>query len=190
MKPWRLVPLLLIGACKSAPMPERACRAVIGETTLRCAVGRSGVRADKREGDGATPAGEFSLRKVYYRPDRVAREDLATALPVEAIMPDDGWCDDPAAPEYNRPVKLPFKPSHEDLWLKSAVYDIVVVIGYNDEPPIPGKGSAIFLHVAHDDYRPTAGCVALSRRDLLQVLGRLRPGAKVRIETDGTVRFL
>lgn len=134
----------------------------------RCAFGRGGVRLDKREGDGATPVGCFPLRRVLYRADRM--HVPVTALPAAPIEPDDGWCDDPDDAAYNRPVRLPFAGRHERLWRDDHLYDVVVVLGHNDDPPQPGRGSAIFLHVAHVDYRPTEGCVALALPDLLTVL--------------------
>jgi L,D-peptidoglycan transpeptidase YkuD (ErfK/YbiS/YcfS/YnhG family) len=136
--------------------------------TYRCALGRGGVRADKREGDGATPVGQFPLRRVLYRPDRLSAP--TTRLPVAPLAPDDGWCDDPADPQYNRPVRLPYAGRHEELWRADAIYDVIVVIGHNDAPVVAGMGSAIFMHLASADYRPTQGCVALARPDLLDVL--------------------
>lgn len=142
-----------------------------GGRTVACALGRAGLSADKREGDGATPIGRFPLRRVLYRADRVALPALS--LPVAAIEPGDGWCDDPASADYNRQVRLPITASHEHLWRLDSLYDIVVVLGHNDDPPIAGAGSAIFLHVASADYRPTEGCVAVARADLLALLALL-----------------
>jgi len=138
---------------------------------FRCALGRAGVRLDKREGDGATPQARMALRGVLYRPDRLARPD--TGLPVRALTPMDGWCDDPAAPDYNRPVALPHAARHERLWREDAIYDVIVELGWNDDPVLPGRGSAIFLHVARPHYAPTEGCVALARDDLLALLAAL-----------------
>lgn len=145
-----------------------------------CVLGRSGVRADKREGDGATPAGDWPVRRVWYRPDRQP-VPLTAGLPVRAIAPEDGWCDEPTHPEYNRPVKLPFSASHENLWRADHLYDLVVELGYNDDPVVPGRGSAIFLHLARPDRSPTAGCVAFALEDLLAILRRLGPGDHVLI---------
>jgi L,D-peptidoglycan transpeptidase YkuD (ErfK/YbiS/YcfS/YnhG family) len=146
----------------------------------RCALGRGGVRRDKREGDGATPAGRFPLRRVLYRPDRLPAP--ASGLPVEALAPDSGWCDDPDDPRYNQPVRLPYAGRHERLWRADGVYDIIAVIGYNDGPVVPGRGSAIFLHVASTDYRPTQGCVALALDDLRAILAGTRPGMFLQVE--------
>jgi len=136
--------------------------------TFTCALGRSGISTDKREGDGATPVGRFALRRVMYRPDRL--EAPVTALPLHPLAPDDGWCDDPAHAAYNRPVKRPFSASHEALWRDDGLYDVIVELGYNDDPVVVGKGSAIFMHVAQPDFAPTEGCVALSRENLLSIL--------------------
>jgi L,D-peptidoglycan transpeptidase YkuD (ErfK/YbiS/YcfS/YnhG family) len=136
--------------------------------TFRAALGRSGVRADKHEGDGATPAGVLPLRHVLYRADRGPAPHCT--VPVQALKPDSGWCDDPTNTAYNRPVRLPVDASAEALWRDDAVYDIIGVLGWNDAPAEPGRGSAIFLHVAQPDYAPTAGCVALAQGDLRRVL--------------------
>lgn len=134
----------------------------------RCAIGRGGIAVEKREGDGVTPVGDWALRRVLYRADRLATPE--TALSCSAIGPDDGWCDDPADPAYNRPVRLPFAASHERMMRDDGLYDVVVVLGHNDAPVVPGAGSAIFLHVARDDYGPTEGCVALALPHLLTFL--------------------
>jgi L,D-peptidoglycan transpeptidase YkuD (ErfK/YbiS/YcfS/YnhG family) len=101
---------------------------------------------------------------------------------VQPIEPDDGWCDDPADPNYNRPVKHPYTASAERLWREDGVYDIVVVLDYNDDPVVPGKGSAIFLHLARPDYAPTEGCVALARADMEALLAQAKPGDAVDIK--------
>lgn len=134
----------------------------------RCALGRSGVRTDKREGDGATPAGRFLLRQCFFRPDRVLLP--TTELPLRALNEHDGWCDDPADAAYNQWIALPHGARHERLWRDDEVYDVIVVIGHNDGPVRADAGSAIFLHVARRDYQPTEGCVALARDDLLNIL--------------------
>jgi len=145
--------------------------------SFRCAVGRGGVSSAKREGDGATPIGTWPLRQVLYRRDRGMRP--VTALQTTALRPADGWCDAPSDPNYNRMVRHPYPASAEHLWRRDSIYDLIVVVGYNDAPVIPGKGSAIFLHVARPDYSPTAGCVAFSRRDLVTILGMLSPASRL-----------
>jgi L,D-peptidoglycan transpeptidase YkuD (ErfK/YbiS/YcfS/YnhG family) len=146
----------------------------LGSMRLACAVGRGGCRPKRREGDGITPTGRWPIRGVLYRADRMRRP--ATGLPVRAIRPGDGWSDDPADGNYNRPVMLPYARSHERLWREDGLYDVVIVLGYNDRPRSLGRGSAIFIHLARPDYAPTAGCIGLSRGDMLKVLARLRRG--------------
>ena len=147
------------------------------EAEVRCALGRSGVGVAKREGDGMTPAGAFPLRQVMYRPDRL--EAPETGLSVNAIDPSDGWCDDPRDPRYNQLIRLPCDAGHERLWRDDELYDLLVVIGYNDDPVGSGLGSAIFLHVALADYGPTEGCVALALPDLMALLRVCSPGDRI-----------
>src|SRR5216117_2578362 len=119
---------------------ETCGTAHLGEDAFPCALGRSGLIADKREGDGGTPIGRFAFRRVLYRADRVPR--IETRLPALHIDPADGWCDDPADAAYNQPVRLPYPARHERMWLDSHLYDLVVVIGHNDDPIVMGAGSA------------------------------------------------
>ena len=135
---------------------------------FKCALGSSGVSKDKHEGDGATPAGCFLIREIYYRADRIEKPD--TTFPAQELAKDDGWCDESQDPNYNKHVKLPYPASAEKLWRDDNLYDIIVVLGYNDQPVIPGRGSCIFMHIARPAYTPTAGCVALSKEDLLEIL--------------------
>jgi len=144
-----------------------------GEQSYRCALGKAGLRFEKREGDSATPIGRFPLRRLFYRADRLAAP--ITRLPLRAITPQDGWCDDPAHEDYNRLISLPHPARHETLWREDGLYDLLVVLGHNDSPPIAGEGSAIFLHLARPDYSGTEGCVALALPDLLAVLADLGP---------------
>lgn len=153
----------------------------LGEAVVRCALGRAGVAPAeaKHEGDGATPLGAWPLRRALYRPDRLAPP--RTALPVSAIGPDDGWCDDPGHPDYNRPVRLPHSASCERLWQEDHLYDLLVVLGHNDDPPRPGLGSCIFLHLAREGFPPTEGCVALAGEDLKRLVAAARPGDRLEI---------
>lgn len=153
----------------------------LGGRRVRCALGKSGVTAaaDKREGDLASPAGVWPMRRVLYRPDRGAAPK--TALPVAALASDDGWCDAPGDPAYNRPVKLPYPASAEAMWRDDGLYDVVVVLGHNDDPPVAPMGSAIFLHLAREGYLPTEGCVAVARGDMEALLAAARPGDAVEI---------
>ena len=155
----------------TAQLGETRGVARLGDSSFDCALGRAGLVADKREGDGGTPIGRFPFRRLLYRADRVAR--IETRLPARHIERADGWCDDPASPDYNKPIRLPHPASHEEMWLESALYDLVVVIGHNDDPVVPGAGSAVFLHVARDDLGPTAGCIAFKREDLLAILAQV-----------------
>lgn len=146
---------------------------------VACTLGRSGISAAKREGDGATPAGVFPLRRVFWRADRLAAP--ATRLPCTALRPQDGWCDWPADRLYNRHVMLPYPARHEELWRTDALYDVVVVIGHNDDPVVPGAGSAVFVHLARPDGGPTEGCVGLALGDLLDLLAAATPGDRLTI---------
>ena len=148
-----------------------------------CAIGRGGVRSNKREGDGATPAGRFPLRRVLYRPDRMAPP--RTALPIAPLSPRDGWCDDPDHSLYNQALRLPHDARHEELWRADRVYDLIVILGHNDAPVVPGMGSAVFLHVAQPDYAPTAGCVAVSAGDLLTILAGVNHRTCLRVPHAG-----
>ncbi len=143
--------------------------------TWPCIIGRSGaIPADaKREGDGATPLGRWPLRTLLLRPDRVALP--ATSLPWRWLRHDDGWSDGSADPAYNRPVRHPHAYSAEHLWRDDGLYDVIVTLGHNDAPPVTGAGSAIFLHCAAPDGKPTEGCVALPREVLLGLVERLAP---------------
>ena len=142
----------------------------VGDATfrVRCALGRGGVGQKAGEGDGVTPVGCFPLRGIMVRRDRI---DLPqTTLGVSNISINDGWCDDPASVDYNRRIVLPHPARHERLWREDGLYDVVVEVGYNDDPVVTGKGSAIFMHVARPGYGPTEGCVALALNDLLELL--------------------
>lgn len=153
--------------------------AVWGRRRMQCALGRAGISRDKREGDGATPAGRFPFRRAFYRPDRVAAP--ASALPVSPLSETMGWCDDPDDAAYNRLVELPYPARHEALWREDGLYDVVIVIGHNDAPVVAGAGSAIFLHVAAPNYAPTEGCVALALGDLLAVLAEADESSRVEV---------
>ncbi|WP_371198987.1 L,D-transpeptidase [Hyphomicrobium sp. 99] len=137
---------------------------------MPCALGRSGIKALKREGDGATPRGRFAVRYAFYQP---GTKRPRTALALHTIRRDDGWCDSPLDRNYNRPVKLPYKASAENLWRSDGLYDLVVVLGYNDVPRKRNRGSAIFMHIARGDLQPTEGCVALKSKDLRRLLSIL-----------------
>lgn len=149
----------------------------LDEKIYRCASGKSGIVSGKVEGDGGTPVGTFPLRQVFYRPDRVLPP--ITTLPVVALQPHMGWCDDPLDPLYNQQIALPYLARHEELWRQDHVYDIILVVGCNDNPVIPGKGSAIFIHLVRENYTPTEGCLAFALEDLQQILQKLTPASQV-----------
>lgn len=153
---------------------------VFGPFRVPCALGRSGVKALKREGDMATPRGRFRLRSVFYNSDRGARP--RTALLLNRLRRTDGWCDTPSDRNYNRFVSLPYPKSAERLWREDGVYDIIIVLGYNDVPRIRNRGSAIFIHLARPGFLPTEGCVALRSADLLRVLQAATHRSEIIIE--------
>ncbi len=153
--------------------------ASLGDRRWRCVLGAGGVREDKVEGDAATPVGEFPLRRIYFRNDRLVLPKVR--LPARPIAEHDGWCDDPRSPAYNRLVRIPNEWSHENMWREDGLYDLVVVVGYNDDPPEGEWGSAIFLHVAREGYSPTRGCIAFARDDLLELLPLLTPDTRLRV---------
>jgi L,D-peptidoglycan transpeptidase YkuD (ErfK/YbiS/YcfS/YnhG family) len=146
---------------------------------VRAAIGRSGLTVDKHEGDGATPTGIFPLRQLWYRPDRVTLPE--TGLARIPITSDSGWSDDPVDQLYNQAMPLPHPYRHERLWRDDELYDLIVPLGYNDDPPIAGRGSAIFLHCARPDYAPTEGCVAVAYDDLLALLAGCSPATHIDI---------
>jgi L,D-peptidoglycan transpeptidase YkuD (ErfK/YbiS/YcfS/YnhG family) len=166
-------------------MPEAVLLKVKGHTLqchqqiFPCAAGKSGFTNDKKEGDGCTPVGRFLLRECWYRADRLSTPE--TELPLRRIEPHDGWCDDPRSPDYNRHVLRPYVFSHECLWRDNHAYDLIIPLGYNDDPVISGKGSAIFMHVAQQNFDATEGCIALNKNDLLAVLTQVDTNAWIEI---------
>lgn len=141
-----------------------------GAREFRCAIGRGGMRqaSTKREGDGASPMGIWRLWRVLYRADRV--RPPPSRLPTEKLAPDDGWCDAPDHPAYNRKIRFPFAASAETLWRDDHVYDYIGILSHNGWPVIPGAGSAIFLHLARPDWAPTEGCIAVTQDSFEHIL--------------------
>ena len=152
----------------------------VGALEMRCAVGRGGISCAKQEGDGATPVGTFPLRRVFYRADRLPRPE--TRLSTCALEPDDGWCEVPGDPNYNRLVKMPYAGRPETMWRQDHLYDAVIEIGYNDDPVIDAKGSAIFLHLARGEYQPSSGCITVKLEDMRALLALCGPGSRITIE--------
>ena len=159
--------------------------ATMGPLVLRCGLGSGGLTYRKREGDGATPIGRWPILRVLYRPDRRHGFYGGETGGAQPLHRQDGWCDATGDRNYNRPVQHPYPASAEALWRDDHLYDVIVVLGHNHVPRVQHHGSAIFMHLARDAddgaLAPTAGCVALRRRDLAVVLARLRPGSAVRI---------
>jgi L,D-peptidoglycan transpeptidase YkuD (ErfK/YbiS/YcfS/YnhG family) len=162
--------------------PGQPSRGVLraGPLALPVALGRGGIKANKREGDGGTPRGSFRLKRLWWRAGRHPRP--ATALPVQRIMPDDGWCEDPADRHYNRRIKVPPKSKADRLARKDNLYDFIVELDHNTRPRIAGRGSAVFIHVARPGFAPTAGCVALDIKALRRLLARLGPQTRIVVE--------
>jgi L,D-peptidoglycan transpeptidase YkuD (ErfK/YbiS/YcfS/YnhG family) len=144
------------------------------------ALGRGGIIANKREGDGGTPKGTFRPRQLWWRADRHPRP--RTFLPVRAIQPEDAWCEDPGSRHYNQPMRLGADNDGDRLKRDDHLYDFIVEIDHNTHPRVAGRGSAVFLHLARDNFGPTAGCVAMTKPAMLHLLRRLGPETKIVIE--------
>lgn len=168
------------------PVSENPSRGILkfGTKIFPCALGKKGISTIKEEGDNKSPVGQFSLRSIYYRYDKLEKP-IYSKVPLMALLKEDGWCDDPNDDAYNKSVMLPYHASAESLWREDDLYDILVVLGYNDDPVEKGKGSAIFMHVAHDleddQYLGTEGCVSLKKTDLLELLPSLTPETSLKI---------
>ena len=165
------------------PNPNQGSKGTISFAgqTISCTLGKGGVRPEaiKIEGDGATPAGLFYARALYYRPDRIS--SVNCKISKKPLTQKSGWCDDPECVDYNRPVHLPHASRCETLWRNDHVYDLILMIGYNEKPTIPEKGSAIFFHIARENFAATEGCVALAKDNLLEILKALTPETLIRI---------
>jgi L,D-peptidoglycan transpeptidase YkuD (ErfK/YbiS/YcfS/YnhG family) len=150
-----------------------------GGQIIPVALGRGGIKANKREGDGGTPRGMFRPLRLWWRADRHPRPP--TLLPVRAIKPEDAWCEDPASRHYNQPVLLPLHRGGDRLKRDDQLYDFIVEIDHNSTPRIKGRGSAVFLHLARDNFGPTAGCVSMTKSAMRHLLARLGPETKILI---------
>ena len=168
--------LMIIRVNRSAREPRNG-NLLLSHITFRCALGTGGISVNKFEGDGATPFGLWRLQEILYRSDRVVRP--VSRLRVRPIEPGSGWCDQVGDRNYNRPVKLPYTGSAETLWREDEIYDIIVVLSHNRSPRIQNRGSAVFMHIARKGYSPTAGCIALARRDLLKLLNWVEPNQRI-----------
>ncbi len=146
---------------------------------FRCALGKNGIKKKIKEGDNITPKGKFKLTKIYYRQDKIRRIKCSiTKIKIKKNM---GWCDDPQSNFYNRQIKLPSKFSYEKLYRNDRIYDLLVVLNYNTKPIIKNKGSAIFIHIAKKNYKPTAGCIALKKKDLIKLVQMIKKNTKINI---------
>jgi L,D-peptidoglycan transpeptidase YkuD (ErfK/YbiS/YcfS/YnhG family) len=146
---------------------------------FRCALGKAGIKKKKKEGDNITPEGTFKIIRVYYRRDKI--KNISTLIKKKEIKKKIGWCDDPVSSFYNKEIKLPSKFSHEKLYRKDNLYDLILVLNYNINPIIKNKGSAIFIHITRKNYEPTAGCIALKKRDLVELLKKIKKNTKIKI---------
>ncbi len=149
------------------------------DNSYTCAIGKNGTTNEKKEGDGCTPLGKYSLGRIYFRKDKVILPDLK--IPTTIIDKNTGWCDDILSDDYNKVISFPFNYSAEKFYKSDDVYDILCVIEYNSNPIIKGKGSAIFMHVARDDYSGTEGCIALRKEHLITILSQIDLETKINI---------
>jgi L,D-peptidoglycan transpeptidase YkuD (ErfK/YbiS/YcfS/YnhG family) len=172
-----------LGAIYVSARPGRRSQGFIraGSWCAPVALGRAGVKANKREGDGGTPRGRFRPVRLWWRADRSPRP--LTQLPVRRIDPADAWSEDPGDRRYNRPFRRSAIEPGDRLWRQDALYDIIVEIDHNIRPRIAGRGSAVFVHVARPGYAPTAGCIALRPRDLRMLVRRLSPKTRITIHS-------
>ena len=169
-------PLSAIRIHAAAGDPRRGWL-VAGGQTIPVALGRGGIRANKREGDGGTPKGIFRPRQLWWRADRHPRP--RTFLPIRAIRPDDAWCEDPRSRHYNQPIRLDPGRDGDRLMRDDALYDFIIEIDHNTSPRVAGRGSAVFLHLARQNFAPTAGCVAMTKSAMLHLLARLGPETQI-----------
>ena len=147
---------------------------------VKCSVGKRGIGSKKKEGDLITPIGQYKIKYILYRKDRVKK--IQSKLRKITIKKNMGWCNDPKSKKYNKIVNLPFNYSYEQLFKKENIYDIILVLNYNMNPVKKDKGSAIFIHVAKKYYKRTQGCVAVKKSDLLKILREIKINTKVKIE--------
>ena len=145
---------------------------------VKCAIGKKGIGYKKKEGDLITPKGNFKIKYILYRKDRVK---FSTKLKKKAIKKNMGWCDDPKSSNYNKLVRLPFAYKHEKLFKKEITYDIILVLNYNMNPVKKNKGSAIFIHVTKNDFKRTEGCIAIKKQSLIKLIKKINPNTKVKI---------
>ena len=146
---------------------------------FRCSLGKAGIGKKKIEGDNITPKGTFKIIKIYYRSDRIKK--IKSKFKLIKIKKNIAWCDDPQSRNYNQLIKLPSKYSYENLFKKNNIYDLILVLNFNINPIIKNRGSAVFIHVAKRNYKPTAGCIALKKDHLIKLVNNLKKNAVVKI---------
>ena len=146
-----------------------------------CAIGRDGLTKNKIEGDHKTPIGEFKFKKVFYRADKLGK--MVFNLPSQVIDKDCGWCDDPEHKQYNQLIKFPFSASAEKLHRDDDLYDLLFVINYNTDPIIPGNGSAIFLHISKPNFGGTEGCIAIEKKNIIELSKKIDLETKLIIKS-------
>ncbi len=146
---------------------------------FRCALGKAGIQKKKEEGDYITTKGKYNIIKIYYRSDRLKK--ISSKFKLIKIMKNMGWCNDPKSRKYNQLINIPTKYSHETLYRRDNIYDLILVLNYNMKPTIKNKGSAIFIHVAKNNYNKTAGCIALKKTDLIYLIKEIKKNTKVMI---------
>ena len=146
---------------------------------IKCAIGKRGIAIKKTEGDNKTPAGIYKFKSIFYREDRIP--EIKTKLRKIAIKKNMGWCDDVNSKKYNKLIEFPFNFRAEKLWFKRNLYDVIIVINYNTNPIIKKKGSAIFLHIAKKNYAPTKGCIAISKKDIIYLVGKINSKTQLHI---------
>jgi L,D-peptidoglycan transpeptidase YkuD (ErfK/YbiS/YcfS/YnhG family) len=146
---------------------------------FRCSLGINGIKNKKKEGDGITPKGIFKLKKIYYRKDKI--KNIVTKVKKIKITKDMGWCNDPKSKFYNKIIRLPSKFSYEKLYRKDNIYNLIIVLDYNMNPVTKNKGSAIFIHLAKKNYKPTQGCMGLKQNDLIKLIEMIKKNQKIKI---------
>ncbi len=144
---------------------------------FKCALGKSGIRKKRTEGDNITPKGTFKIIKIYYRKDKITK--INSVFKLIEIKKNMGWCDDPESKKYNQLIKLPSKYRHEKLFRNDRIYDLIIVLNYNMSPVIKNKGSAIFIHIAKNNYNKTKGCIALKKKDLIEIVSKIKRNTKI-----------
>ena len=146
---------------------------------FRCALGKAGIGNKKIEGDNITPKGSFKIVKIYYRKDRI--KNIVSKFKLFEIKKNMGWCDDPKSKNYNKLISLPCNFSHEKLYRKDNIYDLILVLNYNFKPIVKNKGSAIFIHIQKNNFKKTKGCISLRKIDLLKITSLINKNTKVKI---------